>query len=493
MMDSQDPPRSYRPYSPQVLEHVRAPVHAGDLQSADARGFAGSHSCGDMVRFALRIADGRVSEARFQAFGCPATIASASEICARIQGATLLEAASMGHEAIADHLDLPEHKRGCSAVAADALHDALEDWVRSGLALVEPGRTASGGVLVAMSGGVDSAVAALELGSTGAPLVGVTFRLWSDPTCAVGSGCCSPETVARARRTAHGLGIPHLTVDLTGPFYTRVVEEFVREYAAARTPNPCVTCNSALRFSALLELADRLGLERAATGHYARLVGDPARLARAADPRKDQSYVLARVDPRLLERMVFPLGDMTKTQVRSIARAAGLEVHDAEESQEICFIPDDDYRRFLEERLGPRVGPIIDGAGTVLGTHAGTYRFTVGQRKGLGLRSPDPLFVTDIRAGDDAVIVGRRSDLEVAVVDLGSVVRHGPATGTLTAQLRSNGLVVPVTLSETDGGVRLTLLEGAHGVARGQTGVVYSDTAVVLAGSIEEARRSAAA
>lgn len=470
-----------------MLGHLSSPVGPGRLEGPHAGGSAGSHSCGDLVEFSLSVGAGRIAEARFQAFGCPATIASASEISRRLQGATLLEAARLGSDEIADYLRLPDSKRACSLVAADALHDALEDWVRGGWDLVEPGSGSSSGVLVAMSGGVDSAVAALELRDSGADLVGVTFRLWSDPTCTVGSGCCSPETVMRARRTAHALGIPHLTVDLGGPFYESVVEGFVREYSEGRTPNPCVTCNSAVRFSALARLADRLGLRRAATGHYARLVGDAPRLTRGVDPGKDQSYVLARVSPDLLGRMVFPLGCLTKEQTRNKARAARLEVHDAEESQEICFIPDDDYRRFLAERLGDRPGIIVDRSGAVLGTHRGAYRFTVGQRRGLGIHSPEPLYVTHVRTADEAIVVGARADLAVSEVRLGSVVHHGPATPPLTAQLRSNGLVVPVRIrAEAGRDVTLTLLEPAYGVACGQTGVVYSGDAVVLAGSIDE-------
>ncbi|MHB1343002.1 MAG: tRNA 2-thiouridine(34) synthase MnmA [Thermoleophilia bacterium] len=485
MSEPEDSPRSYQPYSPRVLAHLRSPVNPGTLEDPDATGTAGSHSCGDLVGFHLRVEAGRVVEVRFQAFGCPATIAAASEISLRLRGATLLEAARLGGEEVADHLGLPAHKRGCSAVAADALHDALEDWVRSGTDLVDPESTVPGGVLVAMSGGVDSAVTAPELRDSGARVVGVTFRLWSDPACGVGSGCCSPETVMRARRTAHDLGLPHLTVDLAEAFHESVVKLFVAEYSRGRTPNPCVACNSELRFSALVELAERLGLERAATGHYARLVGDPPRLARAMDPRKDQSYVLARVAPDLLGRMIFPLGSLTKIETRARAREAGLEVHDAEESQEICFIPDDDYRRFLGERLGDRPGPIIDRTGAILGDHRGAYRFTVGQRKGLGVQSQDPLYVTNVRPSDGAIVVGSRHDLAVSEVVLGSVVRHGPVGEPLTAQLRSSGLVVPVRVSDRDGAVTLTLLDHVYGVALGQTGVVYADELVVLAGSIE--------
>ncbi len=429
-------------------------------------------------------------DARFQAFGCPATIATAAEIVSRLPGCDLVEAARLSHESIADELALPEHKRACSEVAADALHNALEDWVRRAAPLSRPGISRRATVLVAMSGGVDSSVAALLLREAGLQPVGVTFRLWSDPSCSVGSGCCSPETVLRARRVAHTLSMPHVTVDLTEDFHRTVVEDFVREYAAARTPNPCVACNYMLRFSALVDLADRLGIERVATGHYARLLGTPPRLHRAADPAKDQAYVLARVAPELLERVEFPLGELSKPHVRGLAKEAGLEVHDAEESQEICFIPDDDYRRFLTERLGVARGLIIDRGGRELGTHEGAYRFTVGQRRGLRLAMGDPVYVSEIRA-DGAVVVGPREELLVDEVGLNDVVWHSAVKDErdLTAQLRSSGLTVPAWLEQTASGLDLRLKTEVAGVARGQTGVVFEGDRVVLAGAIHRTAR----
>ena len=418
------PRRSHGPsrrYSPRVLAHLQSAPGAGMLDTADAEGSAGSQFCGDLVHIRLRLEAGVIVDARFQAFGCPATIAAAAEIVSRLPGCDLVEAACLGHEFIADELALPDHKRACSEVAADALHNALEDWVRGPAPLSRPAQSTPATVLVAMSGGVDSSVAALLSRREGLQPVGVTFRLWSDPSCSVGAGCCSPETVLRARRVAHALGMPHVTVDLTDDFHRTVVDDFVKEYAAARTPNPCVACNYMLRFSALVELADRLGIERVATGHYARLLGTPRRLHRAADPAKDQAYVLARVASELLERVEFPLGELSKPEVRRLAKAAGLEVHDAEESQEICFIPDDDYRRFLTERLGVARGPIIDREGREFGAHEGAYRFTIGQRKGLGLAMGDPVYVSDIRA-DGAVVVGPREELLVDEVVLRNVV-----------------------------------------------------------------------
>jgi tRNA-specific 2-thiouridylase len=479
---------SSRAYSERVLTHLREPVGVGRVDPPDAVGEAGSETCGDLVRITLRIRGGIIEDAAFQAFGCPATIATASESILSLRGADIFEAASLGREGLASRLLLPAHKMDCSTIAADALHGALEDWVRAGIPLVPEGTRRETSVLLAMSGGVDSSAAALYLKDAGLDPIGVTFRLWSDPSCTLGSGCCSPETVMRARRVAHSMGMPHLTVDLAAEFYEGVVEDFVAEYACARTPNPCVVCNAGVRFSALVGLADRLGVGRVSTGHYARMIGEPPSLHRGRDLTKDQAYVLARVPPGLLERVVFPLGEVTKPEARARAREAGLEVHDAAESQEICFIPDDDYRRFLAERLGDRPGAIVDKTGAVLGSHRGAYRFTVGQRKGIGIAAAEPLYVTDVLE-DGTVVVGRREDLAVSMVELDGVVRHGPpGDGPLTAQLRSSGLTAEASVDDQGDVVLVGLTTAVVGVARGQTGVVFDGDRVVLAGSISRAR-----
>jgi tRNA-uridine 2-sulfurtransferase len=360
------------------------------------------------------------------------------------------------------------------------------------LALIPPGEEAGvRGVLVGMSGGVDSSVAALRLLEQGFYVVGVTFRLWSDPVCATGRTCCSPETIIEARRLAHRLGIPHLTVDLSPEFYREVVSHFVEEYAAARTPNPCVRCNSSLRFAELARLADRLGLAWVATGHYARLGDDGRRLERGRDPRKDQSYVLARVDPGLLTRARFPLGDLTKDQTRALARSAGLEVHDAPESQEICFIPDDDYRRFLRERLGERPGRLVDTEGAVVGQHRGFYNFTVGQRRGLGLAAPEPYYVVALK--EDDVVVGPAQATEVRRVWVQDLVLHRPQVPARAhIQVRSSGRPVPASNRLVAPDRLLVVLdEPIQGVAPGQTAVLYEGEAVAVAGVITAAERGA--
>ncbi len=338
------------------------------------------------------------------------------------------------------------------------------------------------GVLVGMSGGVDSAVAALLLKEQGYHVVGVTLRLWSDPASVDHRTCRSPEAVERARRTAETLGIPHLVIDAEEPFYHGVVEYFVQEYADGRTPNPCVKCNSRVRFGLLADIARDQGLRWIATGHYARLVGEFRNLARGADRGKDQSYVLAEVSPRLLRQTLFPLGAMTKAEVKTLAARAGIVEHVAPESQEICFVPDDDHRRFLRERLGLRPGALVDRRGRRVGGHSGTYNFTIGQRKGIGIASDQPLYVVEVIAGRREVLVGTAADIAVGKITIGDIVHHTSGrSGHTVVQWRSTGGALPAFMSGVE---TIVLEEPATGVSPGQTAVVYDGDAVVMAGTI---------
>jgi len=292
-----------------------------------------------------------------------------------------------------------------------------------------------------------------------------------------------PEAEERAKATARKIGVPHLIVDAQQEFYEAVVQYFVEEYAAGRTPNPCCKCNARFRLAFMLHLAESLGASKVATGHYARMVGEPLCLARALDLSKDQSYVLAEVDPSILRQCVFPVGSLTKPQVRTMAREAGLESADSAESQEICFIPDNDYRRFLRERIGELPGEIVDTEGRVVGFHRGTYNFTVGQRRGVGIAKGRPLYVVDIDARARRVVVGERSSALVGRIELEDIVWHrSPRQELLKVQVRSTGEAVPAKLSAD--GKTILLLEAAVGVAPGQTAVVYENGLVCLAGTI---------
>lgn len=338
------------------------------------------------------------------------------------------------------------------------------------------------GVLVGMSGGVDSSVAALLLQRAGYRVVGVTLRLWDEPGAGGERTCCSSEAVQRAKAVAATLAVPHLTIDARASFTPQVVDYFVAEYARGRTPNPCMKCNARVRFGLLLDLARRLGLVHVATGHYARLVGDPPGLARALDRRKDQSYVLAEVDPAVLRHVLFPLGELTKQEVRALAHGAELAGASQPESQEICFVPDDDYRRFLRARLGDRPGVILDEQGRQCGSHKGTYYFTVGQRRGLAVAGGEPSYVLALDAERQAVIIGEKSHLGVGVLRVENLVCHRSVTGRqTTVQFRSSGGTVPGRLI---GEEIIVLDEPAIGVAPGQTAVIYEGENVVAAGTI---------
>ena len=261
-----------------------------------------------------------------------------------------------------------------------------------------------------MSGGVDSAVAAHLAAERGDEVVAVTLELWADPAVDTTRSCCSSQAVATARALAHGMGIPHVTLDLREPFGDRVVADFVAEHRAGRTPNPCVRCNGMLRFDAMLDLADRLGAARLATGHYARVEHDRdgAVLALARDTRKDQTYMLAALPTARLDRVWFPLGDLTKPEVRQLARDAALPVADKPESQDLCFLAGAGGREAFLRRHAPdlvaddRGGEIVDADGHVVGRHTGHRHFTVGQRRGLGIAGPEPLYVLDKDAAQRA-------------------------------------------------------------------------------------------
>jgi tRNA-specific 2-thiouridylase len=374
-------------------------------------------------------------------------------------GLTLLEAAAVGGETL----------------AVDALATALGPVFRSARS---EGRTA-----VAMSGGVDSAVALLRAAPNA---VGVTLRLWLDPDGPDAErACCSPEAVIAARETCHRLGLPHVTLDLREEFRRAVVTPFVRGYARGETPNPCIRCNGAFRFGELLAFARRAGCDRLATGHYARIAPHRGRLLlhRAADERKDQSYMLARVDPKRLGRIWFPLGEQDKATTRSEAEHAGLEVARRAESQEACFLAGDDYRSFLERHgLARDEGAVLDEDGRRLGTHDGFWRFTPGQRKGVGVSAAKPLYVISADSATNAVVVGPHDAL---------ARRRVAASGRLyvdveraDAKLRYRSPAVGARVTARPRGFDLRLDEAAYGVARGQAAVLYEGDAVVGCGTI---------
>jgi tRNA-specific 2-thiouridylase len=334
-----------------------------------------------------------------------------------------------------------------------------------------------------MSGGVDSAVALLK---SLPDAVGVTLRLWLDPAGpSAERACCSPEAVLAARETCHALGLPHVTLDLREEFRRAVIDPFVRGYERGETPNPCIRCNGAFRFGQLLAFARRAGAETLATGHYAQIVRHRGRLllARADDAKKDQSYMLARLDPAKLERISFPLGAQTKDETRAEASRAGLAVASRGESQEACFLAGDDYRNFLERHgLGAREGSVVDENGDELGRHSGYWRFTPGQRKGLSVSAAEPLYALRSEPRTNTVVVGPRASLAQTAVEARGRLYVPVDRGEVKLRYRSEPISAGV--EETANGFRLHLDEAAYGVAPGQAAVLYEQGVVVGAGTI---------
>jgi tRNA-specific 2-thiouridylase len=354
-------------------------------------------------------------------------------------------------------------------------------------------------VLAAMSGGVDSAVAAARAVDAGYDVTGVHLALSPAPaTLREGArGCCTLEDANDARRAADVIDIPFYVWDLADRFKADVIDDFVAEYAAGRTPNPCLRCNEKIKFSAVLDRAVALGFDAVVTGHHARLVD--GRLMRSVDAAKDQSYVLAVLTPAQLAKAMFPLGTSTKTEVRAEAAARGLAVAAKPDSHDICFIADGDTQGFLARRLGAQDGPIVDAAsGDVVGAHDGSFRFTVGQRRGLHLNRPtpsgEPRYVLSIEPKTNTVLVGPGEMLDADEVRADRVVWTSgrPLTdGTdCLVQLRAHGTVTPATVS-VDGDSVIARLRGTQrGVAAGQALVMYADDEVLGSATITAASRS---
>jgi tRNA-specific 2-thiouridylase len=343
-------------------------------------------------------------------------------------------------------------------------------------------------VLAAMSGGVDSAVAAARAVEAGHDVVGVHLALSEVPaTLRTGArGCCSKEDAADARRAADVLDIPFYVWDFAARFAEDVIDEFVAAYAAGQTPNPCLNCNQKIKFAALLDRALALDFDAVCTGHYAQL--QQGELRRAVDPDKDQSYVLAVLDHHQLAHAMFPIGDTPKPQVRAEAAERGLRVADKPDSHDICFVPSGDTRRFLTERIGVRPGAIVDSTtGEQLAEHGGVHGFTVGQRKGLGVAAPAvdgrPRYVTAIEPATGTVRVGPATALDVRSIDgVAPVWAAGAAPGEsfdCTVQVRAHGGLAPATVHVLPEGVAIALAEPLRGVAPGQTAAFYRGDVVL--------------
>ncbi len=352
-------------------------------------------------------------------------------------------------------------------------------------------------VLVAMSGGVDSAVAAAMLVDRGHDVTGVHLKLADIPLSeqVPGQGCCTLDDAQDARRVAQVLDIDFYVWNASDRFVDRVQRPFADTYAAGRTPNPCIECNRSVKYAALLDRAATLGFDALATGHHVRLRTDDdgrVQLCRAADPAKDQTYVLYVATQEQLRRSRFPVGALTKDEVRAYAADRGLRVADKPESYDICFVPDGDTAGYLEQRLPVATGPIVDVDGQVLGTHDGVWRYTIGQRRGLRLANHQRRYVVDLDATRNTVVVGPREALRCRWAELTDVnwIPGRAPLGPVTAQIRAHGDPIPAVL-EHDGAWRVTFEVPPDGVAEGQACVLYDGDICLGGGTIAAADRAA--
>jgi tRNA-specific 2-thiouridylase len=470
-------------------ETRRGPAPPGAFEGA-----AGGAPCGDLVRISLAMEDGRIRAVTFDAEGCAAARAAAAATAELADDEPILVAALIGPEAISRALGgLTPQGRHAADLAADALHRALSAAASSGDQLA--GRPEDGErTLVAVSGGVDSTVAALLERERGAHVVAVTVKLWADEHNDGERSCCSPQAVLSARGISHSLGVPHLTLDLQDDFRAGVVDEFIGGYAAGRTPNPCVLCNGEVRIDAMVALADRVGAGHLATGHYARLAddGDGPLLAAPADASKDQTYMLSGIRAETLARLRFPLSGLRKPEVRGLAADAGLPVARKPESQDLCFLAGEGKRGFLARHGGlqDRPGELVDLTGKPLGEHLGHHNFTVGQRRGIGVGSPAPLYVLSTDAESNRVTVGPRDELATNRVRVRDAHLHREGRRVDRVRLRYRSQPIECRLEGELNGpggyeeLTVALAEPAYGVAPGQTACLMEGDLVLGRGTI---------
>ena len=445
----------------ELQNHLERPLGRGHRPDGAFTGAAGGAACGDLVRVSVAVEldsrDGLIHDAGFDASGCGATLAAGSATVGLVRGRGLLDAARIGPPDIAAELGgLSAAKHHAAELAADALHRALGAAARNLTGLAR----ACGRTLVAMSGGVVSAVAALLVAESGGEPVGVTLELWSDPANDGDLSCCSAQAVRGARELAHSLGLAHLSIDLRAEFRAGVVDGWLADHAAGLTPNPCVRCNGSVRLDAMLELADGLGADTLATGHYARVVDGPSAplLRTASDVAKDQSYVLSALAPESLARMRFPLGEMHKPEVRELAARAGLAVARRRDSQDLCFL------------AGTRHGDLLE-------------------RHGLGLAAAEPLYVLATDARANTVTVGPRHRLLARELAVSGVTLHRDGRCVDGVRVRAHGRRFACRLlDELSAGrhaaVEVELADAAERTAPGQIACLYAGDVVVGYGTI---------
>tara|TARA_Y100000590_G_C15736577_1_gene1018713 strand:+ start:802 stop:1896 length:1095 start_codon:yes stop_codon:yes gene_type:complete len=355
-------------------------------------------------------------------------------------------------------------------------------------------------VLVAMSGGVDSSVALLKIIEMGYDAIGITMKLWEyrdvGGNLLEDSNCCSVGAINNAKLVCDRLNVPHYTIDFTDVFRKTVVDNFADEYLKGRTPNPCVRCNSFVKWDAFIEQADRLGANYIATGHYAKIhqENNSFYLQKGTDPLKDQAYVLWGIPAETLSRTLLPLGNYTKKEVRDIAKTNNLETADIPESMEICFVADNNYKRFLKDYVPDKInavgsGEIINKSGIPIGMHTGYTNYTIGQRKGIGLSKPEPRYVTKIKPSTNQIVIGKKKDLYESICNISNInwlVTNIEFPCIVKAQIRYNSSLVSAKIKKEDNIYKIYFTEPQMAITPGQSIVFYNDNIVLGGGIIEK-------
>lgn len=486
-----------------LQEHISDPYPGTtDITGEQVEGCAGG-SCGVIAHIYCTVdVSGTISDVTYRVRGRDVALATASALCEAAIGQPLWRAAGLGLTTLhPDFAQMDEEQYERARVIEDAFHHMLGNSLLEG---IRDGQEWTSGVshVVAMSGGVDSAVALHDtLDRVGnAAVTGATLRLWIDPKAPdPEAACCAPDSVRRARATCHAAGVPHFSIDLRDEFARDVVAPFIADYRAGQTPNPCVRCNGKFRLDRLVHLADVLGAGRVVTGHYVQTVERDGQtlLQRGVDSRKDQSYMLATTSPEIIRRYEFPLGHTTKVENRKRATALGLAQATAPESQEICFLGGGDYREFLQrmEAMGAS-GRITTIDGTEVGTHDGIARFTPGQRRGLDMvnrrgLSNDPLYVVDVDPTSGDVTVGTRADLTAPTITLHDARLHVPEGTRVLVKTRYRSLEQAGTVHTADDGTLNIHFEvPVEAPAPGQLACLYDDDGIVVgSGTIAHRQR----
>ncbi|MBJ7471138.1 MAG: tRNA 2-thiouridine(34) synthase MnmA [Solirubrobacteraceae bacterium] len=462
-------------------EHLQHPHALGLAPDGACTGTAGGAACGDLIQIRIATDGQTVTGVGFDASGCGAASAAASAAVTLADGASVLDAARIDAAAVSAELGgLSAGKFHAADLASDALAVALGAAIMRAPAanVLDEGRT-----LVALSGGVDSAVAATLEAQAGREVVCVTLELWRSAENDAERSCCSASAVRLARSVAHKAGMPHFTVDLRQEFRVGVVEPYLEGHRRGATPNPCIKCNGNVRIDAMVGLADRLGAATLVTGHYAQL--EDGLLRAGVDPAKDQSYMLAGLDPATLARLRFPLGHLAKPQVRELAEAAQISVAKRPESQDLCFLAGTGKRAFLQRHGGleDRPGPIVTASGEVVGAHHGAHNFTVGQRRGLDLGGGPIRYVIATDPAANTVTVGSAEDLLAHRVELSGVALHRGEEAVRAVRLRYHAKAIPCRLE----GTTLHLEQPFPGVAPGQSACLLDGDVVVGTGTIVSA------